>query len=82
MIQRACGSRIEEEIMEGIQQRSPRSYNIKPVKTDQRDGWEIALSYGGGSGPFLIDHHVKKELTAIQSTPPLKNSLGSLDHSP
>ena len=68
--------------MEGIQQRSPRTYNIKSVKTDQRDGWEVALSYGGDSGPFLIDHHVKKELTAIQSTPPLKNSLGSLDHSP
>ncbi len=68
--------------MEGIQRRSPISFNIKPVKIDQRDGWEVALPYGGASGPFLIDHHVKKELTAIQSTPPLKSSLGSLDHSP
>ena len=82
MIQRACGSRIEEEIMEGIQRRSPISFNIKPVKIDQRDGWEVALSYGRGSDPFMIGHHVKKELTTIQSTPPLKSSLGSLDHSP
>jgi len=50
--------------MENVERRSPISFNIKPVQTENWDGWEVAISYGTGDGPFLIDlsHRSKWDL--------------------
>lgn len=41
--------------MENIQRRSPIRFNTEPVQKENWDGWEVAISYGTGKGPFLID---------------------------
>jgi hypothetical protein len=41
--------------MDDIQRKSPIRFDRKPAQTENRDGWEVVLSYGGGNGPFLID---------------------------
>lgn len=50
--------------MENVERRSPISFNIKPVQTENWDGWEVAISCGTGDGPFLIDlsHRSKWDL--------------------
>lgn len=50
--------------MEDIQRLSPVCFEMKPVQTEERDGWKVALSYGDGGGPFLIDlsHRSKWDL--------------------
>ncbi|RLB13770.1 MAG: sarcosine oxidase subunit gamma SoxG [Deltaproteobacteria bacterium] len=50
--------------MENIQRRSPIRFDKEPVQTEYRDGWQVALSYGAGSGPLLIDlsHRPKWDL--------------------
>jgi hypothetical protein len=40
---------------ENIVRKSPINFGETPARTEQRDGWEVVLSYGEGSGTFLID---------------------------
>ena len=39
---------------EHIVRKSPISFDKEPARTEQRGGWEVALSYGEGTGPFLL----------------------------
>jgi hypothetical protein len=50
--------------MDNIERKSPIRFDRKPVRTENWDGWEVAISYGEGSGPFLIDlsHRSKWDL--------------------
>jgi len=50
--------------MVDIQRRSPIRFHTEPVRTENWDGWEVAISYGTGNGPFLIDlsHRSKWDL--------------------
>jgi len=47
-----------------IRRISPIKFNINPTQVEKRDGWNVALSYGPHSGPFLIDlsHRPKWDL--------------------
>ncbi len=40
---------------ENIVRKSPINFGAAPARTEQRDGWEVVLSYGEGSGTLLID---------------------------
>jgi hypothetical protein len=50
--------------MKTIRRRSPIRFSTEPAQTEDWDGWEVAISYGGGAGPFLIDlsHRSKWDL--------------------
>ncbi|MFZ0450714.1 MAG: hypothetical protein WAL98_15850 [Desulfatiglandaceae bacterium] len=52
------------ENTENIVRRSPIHFGRAPARTEQRDGWEVVLSYGEGRGPFLIDlsHRAKWDI--------------------
>lgn len=42
--------------MAGLLKSSPIMFDIKPARTEQRDGWRVTLEYEGqGGGPFLVD---------------------------
>lgn len=42
--------------MKEIQRVSPVVFKSTPVKTEQRDNWEVVMEYSGeGDGPFLVD---------------------------
>ena len=44
-----------------IQRVSPIKFKTKPIEIESRDGWEVALSYGISTGPYLIDlSHCRK----------------------
>jgi hypothetical protein len=39
-----------------IKRRSPVTFNLKPVKSEKRNDWEVALAYENeGDGPHLVD---------------------------
>ncbi|OPX40381.1 MAG: hypothetical protein B1H13_07645 [Desulfobacteraceae bacterium 4484_190.3] len=50
--------------MKSIQRKSPIGFDREPVQKENWDGWEVAISYGTGNGPFLIDlsHRSKWDL--------------------
>ena len=42
--------------MKKLQRVSPVVFKSTPVKTEQRDNWEVVMEYSGeGDGPFLVD---------------------------
>ena len=44
---------------------SPVSFSVRPEEVENRDGWTVALKYGGeGDGPFLFDlsHRVRYDV--------------------
>ncbi len=43
------------ENTENIVRRSPINFGRTPARKEDRDGWEVVLSYGEGNGLFLID---------------------------
>ena len=50
--------------MDDIERKSSVRFGMKPAQTENWDGWEVAISYGEESGPFLIDlsHRSKWDL--------------------